>query len=84
MLIVLHVLIAVTSILYGAISAIAPTKRRLHVSYGLVVATLASGTWLVVSLGSPILSSCVTGLLYLAVTCSGLIVAQRRLASQRQ
>jgi len=50
----------------------------------LIAATLATGTYLVISLNTPMLRACATGLVYLAVALSGVIVAQRKLAAERQ
>lgn len=80
MTIVLHVLIALSSIAYAGYTFFAPSKNKLRVSYGMVALTLITGTYLVVSTGSPLLSACTTGLLYLAVVLSGLAAAHRKLS----
>lgn len=82
MIILIHVLIAITSILHSGYVYMRPSKRRINASYGLVAATLISGTYLVVSTGSPILSSCVTGLVYLGFALFGIIAARYKLAAQ--
>lgn len=84
MLILIHVTIALSSLVLSTVSALAPSKRRLVASYGLIAATLGTGTYLVISLHTPMLRACATGLVYLAVALSGVIVAQRRLAAERQ
>ncbi len=60
----------------------APTKRKFYAAYGLIGATLASGTYLVVSTHSPLLSSCVTGLVYLSAVSAGIFAASRKLARE--
>lgn len=82
MIILLHVLIALGSIAHSAYVFFKPSKQQVQLSYGLVAATLISGTYLVVSMHSPILSSCITGLVYLAVALSGILAAHRKLAAQ--
>jgi hypothetical protein len=84
MIILIHVLIALTSIAYSGFTFFEPSRTKLNVSYGLVAATLISGTYLVVSTHSPILSSCVTGLVYLGVVTSGLLAAHRKLRLEEQ
>lgn len=81
MIILLHVLIALTSIIYSGYAFFAPSKAKIRASYGLVAATLISGTYLVVSTHSPILSSCVTGLIYLGIVMSGILAAQHKLTT---
>lgn len=82
MILLTHILIALGSIAYSGLTLIRPSKHKIRVSYGFVAATLISGTYLVVSTHSPILSSCVTGLIYLAVVMSGILAAQAKLAAQ--
>jgi hypothetical protein len=81
MLLVTHILIALTSIAFSSLAFFAPSRLKLQASYGLVAATLVSGTWLVLSTGSPLLSSCMTGLVYLAASMGALIMARRKLVA---
>lgn len=82
MLLVTHIVIALASIAWTSYAMFAPTSVKLKGSYSLVVATLVTGTALVVSTGQHILQACVTGLLYTAVVTAGIVIAQRRLAHQ--
>ena len=82
MIVVLHVLIALASIGYTTYLLFAPAKQKFNVAYCLVGATLASGTYLVISTHQPLLQSCVTGLIYLAVTTTGIVAAHYRLVRQ--
>lgn len=79
MIILLHILIALSSIAWTTHLYFAPTKRKFYAAYGLIGATLASGTYLVVSTRSPLLSSCVTGLFYLGIVLTGVFAASRKL-----
>jgi hypothetical protein len=74
MFLVLHIIIALTSIVYATAIFIAPQKLKFSLEYWLVAATIASGTYLVFTNGSHILQACLTGLAYLG-TISLLIVA---------
>lgn len=80
MIVLLHVLIALSSVACTTYLYIRPSKRKFYGAYGLIGATLASGTYLVTSTHSPLLSSCVTGLIYLGVVSFGVLAASRRLA----
>lgn len=78
MMIMLHIAVALASIAAAALSLLRPTKTKLITTYSLVGATLASGTYLVWSSHSPLLPACTTGLVYLALVSSALVLAQRR------
>jgi hypothetical protein len=82
MIVLLHVLIALSSIAYTTYLYFRPTKRKFYASYGLIAATLASGTYLVISTHSPLLSSCVTGLIYLGIVLTGVLAASRKFEKQ--
>ncbi|TAH31632.1 hypothetical protein EYC59_06350 [Candidatus Saccharibacteria bacterium] len=82
MILATHIVIALASIAYTTYLYFRPSETGLKVSYSLVAATLGSGTWLVVSTHSPLLSSCLTGLLYLAAVTTGIALSTRKLAEQ--
>jgi len=81
MILVLHVLIAVSSLVWTTYLFFSPGRAKLNVSYGLVVATLASGTYLVASSGAHMLQACATGLLYVGLVSLGIASARSRLAA---
>jgi hypothetical protein len=83
MFVLLHVVIALSSVAYTTYLFLAPSKLKFYVSYGLIGMTLASGTYLVITTHSPLLSSCEAGLAYLGVVLCGLIAARHRLVSNR-
>lgn len=66
----------------SSLSLLSPSLSRIRLSYGLVLATVASGTAIVIREHLSILSVCLSGLLYVGFTVSGLIAARRRLARQ--
>ena len=84
MVLIFHILIALSSVAYTTYLFIAPTKAKFYVSYGLIGLTLGSGTYLVVSTHAPLLSSCEAGLAYIGIVLFGLIAARYRLASVRE
>lgn len=83
MLILVHVCIALASMVTTTVLAFFPSRAKLYASYALIGLTLATGTYLVVSLHSPVLKTCMTGLAYLGVVSSILWIGQRRLATQQ-
>jgi hypothetical protein len=82
MFLLLHIIIALGSLVYTTYLSFKPSKNGLYVGYGLIASTLASGTYLVWSTKSPMLQACTTGLTYLAVALTGIIIAHHRLAKE--
>jgi len=82
MILIAHILIALASIVYTTYLYIAPAKSKFPAAYALVGLTIVSGTILVVTTHSPILQSCMTGLVYLAVVTSSIGAAYYRLVNQ--
>ena len=80
MLLVLHVVIALTSIVWTGLAYFAPSTKKLNITYALIAATLASGTYLAITMHSPLLKSCMTGLVYLAVVLFETFAVRSRLA----
>ena len=74
-----HIVIALSSVAYTTYLFFAPSKLKFYVSYALIGLTLVSGTMLVLASHSPLLSSCVTGLLYVGLVLAGVLAAHRRL-----
>lgn len=76
MMLILHILIAVTSIIITTFTYIRPSKLKLVVAYSLVGLTIASGFDLVVQAPSHMMEACLAGLAYLAVVSVGIVAAQ--------
>ena len=83
MLVVLHVILALSSVAYSSFLLIAPSKTRFYATYGLVGGTLATGTYLTISTHTPILKACLTGLVYISVIVVLVVAAQRRFAATK-
>ncbi len=79
MLLLAHIIIALTSVVVSTYTVFRPALKSLRVSSALVGATLASGTYLVISTHAPMLSSCVTGLVYTGLVLSLILSANFRL-----
>jgi hypothetical protein len=80
---IFHICIALISVVYTTYLAVSPGKSKFTAAYGLVGLTVVSGTYLVISTHSPLLQSCVTGLVYLAIAGAGIVAAYYRLATQK-
>jgi hypothetical protein len=83
MIILIHVIIALASIAIASFTFFKPTLRRLIVSYGFIIGTVATGSYLLVAFPSHILQSCLMGLAYLTIVTITTIFAHVRLR-QRQ
>ncbi|MDB5167584.1 MAG: hypothetical protein JWN26_729 [Candidatus Saccharibacteria bacterium] len=79
MVILIHVIIALTSIVIASLAFLRPTMKKLLVSYGFIFATIATGSYLLVTIPSHILESCLTGLFYLTVVSMATIATHVRL-----
>lgn len=82
MIVLLHVLIAISSLVYTTYLLFAPARSKFKAAYTLVALTLLSGFGLIVITHSPILQTCISGLTFLAINSVGLAVAHYRLAAQ--
>lgn len=79
-MILLHVIIALVSLAFTTYLYVVPSKQKMVVSTGLIVATLGTGTYLVLANPAHMVESCVMGLGYLAVVLVGMTAAGRKLA----
>lgn len=81
MIILIHVILALTSIVLASVTFFRPSMKKLMVSYGLILGTLATGTFLLVSVPSHLVQSCIMGVTYLAIVTTATVVAHTKLAS---
>ena len=82
MIVLMHVLAALSSLALTTVLYFRPTVNKLHANYALIATTLASGTYLVVSTHSGLISACFAGLLYLSAVALGTVLARQKLKTQ--
>lgn len=82
MMLLLHIVIAFSGMVFTAYTYLAPSKRKLRASYAFAAATLATGTYLLVISPSHLVEACVMGLIYFAIVGAGVYLAQHKLAYQ--
>ncbi len=82
MLVLIHVSIALASLVYTGYLNLFPAKSKFNAAYALIAGTLISGTALVIARPAHILSVCESGLIYLGVASLGIATAHRRLAKE--
>lgn len=80
-----HIIIALSSLVVASIVFFKPSIRKIGVSYGFIIGTVASGTALLITNPSNILHTCLSGLFYLTIVTLVTIathVRMRKLAEQ--
>ncbi len=80
-MLITHIIIALLSIGVSTILFFTPSRLKIKLSSLLLVSTLISGTILVISTGAPILSTCLTGLVYTSYVVFALYSSSRKLAT---
>ncbi|HEX7041739.1 MAG TPA: hypothetical protein VF189_00675 [Patescibacteria group bacterium] len=81
-MLVIHILIALSSLVFSGITFLVPTLKKLYFSYTLVGLTIVSGTYLIISKPAHMLTVCFEGLLYIGVVSIALLFANKKLAKQ--
>ncbi len=79
MVLIGHIILALSGLVYSTLLFVKPSQTRLNITYGLATGTLISGIYLIVSLRSHILQSCIVGVLYLGIVTLGIVSARRKL-----
>ncbi|MDQ2973250.1 MAG: hypothetical protein M3Q79_02095 [bacterium] len=80
-MIIIHVILALSSLAVATYNLYRPASSRLKLSYALAAATLSSGVMLVFINNASVLRTCVTGLLFFALVTAMNTVSSRKLAS---
>jgi hypothetical protein len=83
-MIILHIAIALASIIFTSIAYFNSSRASLRTAYGFIAGTLLSGTYLVATAPSHLVSACLTGLVYLGIVSIGIVAAHRKLALNSQ
>lgn len=82
MIVLLHVIIALLSIIVAGYVYVRPSRNGLLTSYGMMAATLGSGFYLVVSAPAHMIEACLMGVAYLVVVSTVTVAARVKLASR--
>lgn len=80
MIVLLHVTVAILSLVATSYAYLRPSSAKLKTAYSLVGMTLASGIYLVWSTPSHMLETCMAGLVYTGLVTIGLVAARTKLA----
>jgi hypothetical protein len=82
MMLLIHIVIALASIVYTALVFIRPSASKLTTTYVLFSLTLATGTYLVWSKPTHLAQSCLEGLAYFTLISFGIVSATRKLVKE--
>ena len=82
MIVLLHVIVALISIIVAGYMYARPSRKGLLVSYGMMAATLGSGLYLVVSAPAHMIEACLMGVAYLVVVSTMTVAARVKLAGR--
>lgn len=83
MLIIIHVVLALSSLLLASFNLLRPARNRMNVSYCLAVATLVSGGLLIIVNHASVLRTCMSGLLFFVAVTAMNLIAARSLAAEK-
>lgn len=78
-MLVVHIIIALTSLAAAVFALTRPSQKIVHANYALIASTLLSGAALVVQ-GSSLLHMCSAGLAYSLLSMTMVFVAQKRVS----
>ncbi len=79
MILLIHIVIAISSVVYTIYLFLSPSRAKLRYSYLLVALTFVSGGFLVFAKPASLTQTCVTGLAYLAVMAVGIAAVRAKL-----
>lgn len=84
MVVLIHVIIALTSIVVSGYLFFKPFSKGMYVSYSLIIGTVGTGTYLAISAPARILETCVVGLVYLGIVTTVTLATRVKLAHMDQ
>lgn len=82
MILLVHILIALTSVFFSTYSIFAPSKKKININYVFLGGTWASGFLLVFQSQVSFGHLCLSGILYTGIVTLNILLAKRKLAVQ--
>lgn len=80
MVLIIHIIAALSSVGLTGINYIWPSKVRMKVDYGLVALTLVTAVYLIWTNPKDLISSCISGVTYFTIVLIGILATQRKMA----
>ena len=84
MILITHILLATTSIIYASLTLISPSKTKLNITYLLTLGTIISGALMTIVSPQLLGRVCMTGVIYLIFIIAVSLLSQKRLSSYTQ
>ncbi len=84
MVLVIHITVAVISVLTSFLTVLSPTRSKIRTTQFLTLATLASGVLLVIANPTTLGTSCISGILYLGLISTLFAISHRKLAFDKR
>jgi hypothetical protein len=81
--VLIHVIIACSSLVCTTVLFFRPSKRAFAVTYSLVGGTVLSGTYLILDKQAHLVATCESGLLFIGASLFAIILAQKKFETQR-
>jgi hypothetical protein len=82
MVLLVHILIALSSVAFSTLSIFAPSDKKIKINYAFLAATWISGFFLVFQSNVSFGHLCLSGILYTGVVSMNIYLTKRRLAAQ--
>jgi hypothetical protein len=83
MVLLFHIAIALASVAFSTYLYFRPTNAKFYTAYGMVGLTVLSGSYLIITTGTNILKTCLTGLAYIGAVSFVLAAARKKFASEK-
>lgn len=84
MFVLIHVVIALSTVAYTAYLYFNPAPNKFSPAYYLLGGTIGSGVLLIFTTGASIIRTCLTGLFFIGLVSAGIIASKHKLATQRK
>ncbi len=81
MIIVVHIVVALSSMVCSTYVAFSPSKTMLRINQGLIASTLGTGGYLIWAKPGHMLEICTVGLIYIGISLLCLAMAYKKLSS---
>lgn len=81
MVLLLHIIVALASMLLATLLFLAPTSLKFKSTYALTGLTIASGTYIILTQSVSMLHACLSGLVYVALVGVAIVLAHQKSAA---
>ena len=81
LMIILHILLAVASLVLSSINLVSPSEKKSGISYSLAAGTLATGALLIIVNNASVIRTCFSGIVFFAIVTLMNKVASHKLAA---